>query len=263
MLSQKIVRTHVNAFLFLNFLMLFCFSLRAEAKELLYDWPFFASPQQVIDSLQAQSNASLTDSIAYEHNLILTKAHYFNAFEENITDEKRQDELEAAHAAVQNAMAYRKTVGLRAFECLIMLEANHFVELKQASLNFDMCKKELEDLLRTDALNFVVNLAYGQLAYEINQIQGFRRILANFFYTPLANDVDYETALLYFLQAKHLHPSPVVFYQLARSYFMLGNHRDALLSIKACISSASERPYIDAYHQRLAKKLRETYKGSH
>ncbi|ACF13095.1 hypothetical protein Ctha_0625 [Chloroherpeton thalassium ATCC 35110] len=257
------LRLRACALFLLSFTLLFCLSCQAAAKELSYDWPFSASPQQVIDSLQTQHAADLPDSIAYEHHLILAKAHYFNAFQENRPDETKQADLQAAHAAIQNAMAYHKTPTARAFECLIMLEENHFLSLKDASLNFDMCKKELEDILRTDAMDFIANIAYGQLAYEVRQIQGFRRFLAKIFYTPLADDVNYETALLYFLQAKYLQPSPVVFYQLARAYFALGNHRDALLSIKTCVATTPERPYIDLYYQHLAEQAQNTYNTNH
>jgi hypothetical protein len=175
----------------------------------------------------------------------------------------RTEALNRALTAIRDALKLAKPESARAFECLLMIELARYQGGKEATLAVDMCKKELEDILRTAPTDYTANVAYGLLSYEVLQVDGFKRFLARLFFTRLPEDLSYDAALLHLLQAKLTRQTPYLYYKLAETYFALNNYRYALESLNLCLTSKEIEPYIDAYYKKLARQLLESYHQQH
>lgn len=188
------------------------------------------------------------------------QAHYHASYKEPTNKTYRVQSLSKGLNAVRSALKVKREPSARAFECLMMLELARHQDGAKATEAVEFCKKELDDILRTSPTNYMANLAYGILSYEVLQVSGIKRFFARLFFTPLPEDLSYDSGLLHLLAAKLSCETPHLYYKLAETYFVLNNHRDAIESLKSCISLSEKNPYIDAYYKKLAATLLENYR---
>lgn len=188
------------------------------------------------------------------------QVHYDASYKEPANATYRVQSLSQGLNAVRSAIKIKRESTARAFECLIMLELAYYEDGKKATEAVDLCKRELDDILRTAPTNYMANLAYGILSYEVLQVSGLKRFFARLFFTPLPEDLSYDSGLLHLLEAKLSSENPHLYYKLAETYFALNNHRDAVESLKKCLSLSEKNSYIDAYYKKLAAALLESYR---
>ncbi|NTW50938.1 MAG: hypothetical protein HGB19_14655 [Chlorobiales bacterium] len=211
-------------------------------------------------SIEMQSEKADVDSAKYEQFMVLSEKHYHESYKEPDNEAQRVQSLNRALEAVRTSLKLKRQASAQAFECLLMLELARYQGGEEATRSVDLCKKELEDILRTAPTDHTANFAYGLLSYEVLQVGSVKRFLAQFFFTPLPEDLSYDSALLHLLQAKLSRETPHLYYTLAETYFALNNQRYALESLQKCLSLKEENPYIDAYYKKQAGVFLENYR---
>lgn len=215
----------------------------------------------VARSVVKQSGKAAADSAEFAKFIALSEKHYYESYKEPDNEAHRVQSLNRALEAVRAAIKLKNDESARAFECLLMLELARYQGGEEATESVDLCKKELEDILRTAPTDYTANFTYGLLSYEVLQVGSFKLFLARLFFTPLPVDLSYDSGLLHLLQAKLCRETVQLYYKLAETYFALNNHRDALESLEKCLSLKEENPYIDAYYKKQAAALLENYRA--
>jgi|GEM_PF-1802708 len=221
--------------------------------------PGFEYAKHQIDSLTSnrlqQSFTDLSPDVQYK----ICQAFFIKSFNPGNTEQEKKILLEKCLQLIGSLKPDSSSESLNELSLKAMLQQLGFLNLEERSLNTDILKRELENKIQNYPLNAEIYATYGELLLKYSEFSLFEQMLCRYFYTPLPQENLNEKALLHLLKAKTIEPTPYIYYFLAVAYFRLGNHRDAFLSIKSALSFKPKTPYIDAYYQALAKKLKQKH----
>ncbi len=219
-------------------------------------WP--ALSLQEMEYLYSQVDSILNSGQARD-SLRVAYATFLYSFHPDLSDEERSERLKTSLGISEQLFSGKPEVIYKTLMVRAQISLLPHLQLEEASRLIDMLKRDLESLVQAHPLNPELNSSYAELLLSLNRYSGFEHFLSRYFFTPLPEGDFNETALLHLLRARYLKPSPYVFYLLSQAYFKVGNHRDALLSIKQATSLQPETPYIDAYFQKLAKADKQSF----
>ena len=219
-------------------------------------------PDTLIDSLLTILNSHPHFSDSTRLKFQLAQSFFLLSFKPESNATEKESALKQSISWLNSSNQASSDLRANALMLRAKVQLLTHLNLEETSLSIDMLKRELEDLIKEYPLSAYYNAIYGELLLSLKQFNNIEKILCKYFFTPLPEKDYSETALLHLLQAKHLEPSPYIYYLLAKAYFAVGNHRDALLSIKSCLSFEPIQMYLDQYYQSKAKALRQAYSNN-